>query len=171
MSSSVRGVGGTETMYRKHWRTLVHPELSGSRKAYLETLVVFLLLLVNYPETKVYLVCLFKIGLHAHDLREGLFCILEGAIAIVENADAIPQFGLLRVSIRRELYACRRVDKPLDHEDDIRLVDRPSRPVGDRPSSNSSVLFRTWSALFDGAKVVRELYLNCPIHRRCCYLA
>lgn len=36
--------------------------------SYLQTLVILLLLFVDYPETKVNLVCLFKIRLHPHHL-------------------------------------------------------------------------------------------------------
>lgn len=44
---------------------------------YLQTLLIFLLLLVDYAQAKIYLICLFKIGLHAHDLGEGLFRMFE----------------------------------------------------------------------------------------------
>ena len=61
----------------------------------LETLAVLLLLLVYYTQAEVDLVRLVEVGLHVHDLREGLFRMFEGAIAIVEDANAIPEFGLL----------------------------------------------------------------------------
>ena len=60
-----------------------------------KALIVLLLLLVDYTEAEVDFIGLVKIGLHMHDLREGFFSMLEGAIAIVENANAVPQFGFL----------------------------------------------------------------------------
>lgn len=65
-------------------------------RAYLETLLVLGLLLVNDAETEINLVGLFKVGLHAHDLGKGLLGQLEGAISIVEDADAVPQLGILK---------------------------------------------------------------------------
>jgi len=62
---------------------------------YVQTLVELLLLLIDYTEAEVDLVCLFEGRLHAHDLREGLFRMLQGSIAVVEYANAIPKFGLL----------------------------------------------------------------------------
>lgn len=50
---------------------------------YLEGLVVFLLLLVDYSESEVNLVGLVKIGLHLHDLREGLLCMVQRAITVI----------------------------------------------------------------------------------------
>lgn len=61
----------------------------------LEALVILLLLLVDYTQAKVDFICLVEIGLHLHDLRESLLGMLEGAIAIVEDANAIPEFGFL----------------------------------------------------------------------------
>lgn len=58
-------------------------------------MVEFLLLLVYYPKTEIDLVCLFKVGLHAHDLREGFFGMLERAIAVVQDTDSVPEFWLL----------------------------------------------------------------------------
>lgn len=63
----------------------------------LQTLIEFLLLLVNDAEAEINFVGLFKVGGHAHDLRESFFGMVERAIAVVENADSIPQFGLLSV--------------------------------------------------------------------------
>jgi hypothetical protein len=56
----------------------------------LETLRVFLLLLVDYTKAKVDFIGLFKVRLHAHNLRKGLFSMLQRAIAIIENANPIP---------------------------------------------------------------------------------
>jgi hypothetical protein len=46
-------------------------------------LLKLLLLLVYDAETEVDLVCLFKVRLHAHDLREGILGVVEGAIAVI----------------------------------------------------------------------------------------
>ena len=43
---------------------------------YLETLAEFLLLFVYYAETKVDLVCLFKVWLHTHNLRKGFLGVV-----------------------------------------------------------------------------------------------
>lgn len=64
-------------------------------KYYLQTLLVLLLLLVNYSKSKVYLICLFEVGFHSHHLGECFFGMLEGAIAVVENADSVPKFRFL----------------------------------------------------------------------------
>jgi hypothetical protein len=62
----------------------------------IQTLVELLLLLVYYAEAEVDLVCLLEVGLHSHDLRESLFGVLQRAIAIVQDANAVPQLRLLR---------------------------------------------------------------------------
>jgi hypothetical protein len=62
---------------------------------YLEALLVLRLLFVDYTETKIDLVGLLEIGLHTHDLREGFFGELKRPIAVVENTNAIPEFGIL----------------------------------------------------------------------------
>lgn len=49
----------------------------------LQTLIEFLLLFVYYAKAEIYLVGLLEIRLHAHDLRKGLLCVVERAIAIV----------------------------------------------------------------------------------------
>lgn len=53
--------------------------LARSRKAstYLQALRVLLLLLVDYPKTKVNFVGLVKVWLHEHHLRKGFFGVLE----------------------------------------------------------------------------------------------
>jgi hypothetical protein len=38
--------------------------------------MILLLLLVYDAKTEIDFVCLFEIGLHAHDLREGLLCMV-----------------------------------------------------------------------------------------------
>jgi len=50
---------------------------------YLERRSIFGLLLVDDAEPEVYLICLLKVGLHLHDLREGLFRVVKGAVTIV----------------------------------------------------------------------------------------
>jgi hypothetical protein len=65
--------------------------------AYLKTLLVLLLLLVNYAETKVDLIGLFEIRLHPHDLRKGLFGMFERPITIVQNSNTIPKLWFLDI--------------------------------------------------------------------------
>jgi len=82
-------------MYLKHWLRVrtVHADIFTC--TYIQTLVELLLLLVYYAEAKVDLVCLLEVGLHAHDLRESLFGMLQRAITIVQDANAVPQLRLL----------------------------------------------------------------------------
>ena len=65
--------------------------------AHLKTLGKLLLLLVDDAQPEVNFVGFLKVGLHSHDLGEGLLGMLERPIAIVENTDAVPQLGLLGV--------------------------------------------------------------------------
>ena len=62
---------------------------------YLQTLAELLLLLVDYAQTEVDFVGLLKVGLHAHDLRESFFRVLERAVAVVQNTNSVPKLGLL----------------------------------------------------------------------------
>lgn len=62
---------------------------------YLERLIVFLLLFVDDAKTEINLVCLIKVRLHFHDLRERVFGMVQRAIAVVEDANAVPQPGFL----------------------------------------------------------------------------
>lgn len=96
MSSSVNGRGGSLTMYLKHCDNQ-HPSCSSTQSilTYLQTGRELLLLLVNDAETEIDLVGLLKARLHAHHLRKRLFGVLERAVAIVQNADTIPELGLL----------------------------------------------------------------------------
>ena len=68
----------------------------GSGGTYLETLGILLLLLVYYSEAEVNLVGLFKIRLHLHYRREGLLGVLKRPVSVVQDADAVPELGLLR---------------------------------------------------------------------------
>jgi hypothetical protein len=65
-------------------------------ETYLKTLRILLLLLVYDSEAEVHLIRLFKFRRHAHNLREGLLSMIERTIAIIQNANAIPQFWLLK---------------------------------------------------------------------------
>ena len=62
---------------------------------YLETLVVFLLLLVDYTEAEVDFVGLLEIWLHLHDLREGLLGMIKRTISIIQDTYAVPKLGFL----------------------------------------------------------------------------
>lgn len=64
-------------MYLKHWVHVRRGHANVFANTYIQTLVELLLLLVYYAEAEVDLVCLLKIGLHAHDLRESLFGVLQ----------------------------------------------------------------------------------------------
>jgi hypothetical protein len=44
---------------------------------YFQTLLKLLLLLVDYTEPEIDLICLFEIGLHPHHLTESLFGVLK----------------------------------------------------------------------------------------------
>ena len=63
--------------------------------SYLKTLLVFLLLFINYTEPEIYLIGFFKVGLHSHNLRECFLGMFEGAITVVKYSDAVPEFGFL----------------------------------------------------------------------------
>lgn len=90
-------------------------------------------MLVYYTEAEVDLVRLLEVRLHAHDLRESLFCVLQGAIAVVEYAYAIPK---LRLLCRRQLHVHRlvREDIPLDLRGGRVLAGKQSKPAAGRPS-------------------------------------
>ena len=51
--------------------------------SYLKTLLILLLLLVNYAQAKINLIGFFKVGLHSHDLRKGLLGVFERSISII----------------------------------------------------------------------------------------
>jgi hypothetical protein len=107
---------------------------------YVQTLIELLLLFVNYAKAKVDFVGLLKIWLHAHDLRECLFGMLKGSIAIVENSNAIPKLGFLCiVSVLVEKNVEVR-SVPSGQTGGRVLVGKQSKPVASRPSSDSSDL-------------------------------
>ena len=66
---------------------------------YLKTLLVLLLLFVDYAETKVNLVGLLKIRLHPHDLRKGLFRMLQRPITIIQDSDTVPKLWFLIIRV------------------------------------------------------------------------
>lgn len=66
-----------------------------ARWTHIQTLVELLLLLIDYAEAEVDLVGLLKVGLHAHDLRKGLFGVLKRAISIIQDSNAIPELWFL----------------------------------------------------------------------------
>ena len=65
---------------------------------YLQALLELLLLLVDDAESEVNFIGLLEVRLHAHDLGEGFFSVLQRPISVIENAYAIPQFGFLNGS-------------------------------------------------------------------------
>jgi hypothetical protein len=56
---------------------------SALSKTYLKTLLVFLLLLVNYAKPEINFICLLEVGLHSHYLRECLLGVLKRSISII----------------------------------------------------------------------------------------
>ena len=54
-----------------------------------------MLLLVDDAEAEKDLVCLVKVLVHLEHRRERLLGIVEGAIAVVEDADAVPELRVL----------------------------------------------------------------------------
>lgn len=61
-----------------------------TRKAYLKTLLIFLLLFIDYAEAKVDFISLLKVGLHAHHLGESFFRVFKRSISIIEDTNSIP---------------------------------------------------------------------------------
>lgn len=96
MSSSLNGRGGSVTIYLKHCEAISQLAIPAAEgPTYLQALLELLLLLVYYAEAEVDLVGFLEARVHAHDLREGFFGVLERAIAIVQDADTIPELGFL----------------------------------------------------------------------------
>src|SRR2546423_6260492 len=75
-------------------RDVSEKPVTKARPTCLQALLKFLLLLVYYTESEVYLICLFEVGLHPHHLAESLFGMLKGAISIIEDANSVPKFRL-----------------------------------------------------------------------------
>lgn len=79
--------------------------------------------------------------MHAHDLREGFLGEIQRAISIVEDTNSIPELGLLFGGQTCASTCNRRsANVPWDLAGDIRPADRPSRLVGDHPSSDNNGL-------------------------------
>lgn len=101
-----------------------------------------LLLLIDYSESEVDLIGLFEIWLHPHDLGECFLGVLKRAISIVQDANAVPQLGLLDLvsSIDMEVDLG---DLPLGLGDSTGLVDMQCKPLEDCPSSDSNALWES----------------------------
>jgi hypothetical protein len=97
MSSSVRGRGGSVTIYLKHFdqELVKRPYSNFDMDTYLQTLIELLLLLVDYAQSEVDLIGLLEIRRHSHDLREGFFGVVKRTITIIKDADPVPQLGFL----------------------------------------------------------------------------
>ena len=54
-----------------------------NESAYLQTLLKLLLLFVDYAQSEVNLVGLFKVWLHSHDLRKGFLGVLKRAVPVI----------------------------------------------------------------------------------------
>jgi hypothetical protein len=63
--------------------------------AHLQALVQLALLLVYDTETEVDLVGLLELRVHSQHGAERLLRMLERVVALIQNADAIPQVGVL----------------------------------------------------------------------------
>ena len=74
------------------------PCVTTSENSYFERLAILLLLLIDYAKPEVYFVGLVEVRLHLHDLGEGLFGVVQRAVAVIQNAYAIPQSGFLLTS-------------------------------------------------------------------------
>ena len=59
-----------------------------------EGFVVFSLLLINDAEPEEDFICLVEVFVHLKDACEGFFGMVEGAIAVVEDAYSIPEFWI-----------------------------------------------------------------------------
>jgi hypothetical protein len=129
---------------------------------YVQTLVKFLLLFINYAETEVDFIRLLEVGLHAHDLRKRLFGVLEGAIAVIEDTYPVPKLGFLNIISfvgTRQLLG---TEIPLGQTDDKALAGKQSKPAVNRPSSSSNGLERS-----DHVHQARDTftYQDYPRHR------
>lgn len=69
---------------------------------HLEALLVFLLLLVDYAETEKDLVGLVKVLVHAQDTRKCFLGMFKRPITVVQDADAVPKFRVLKLFIECE---------------------------------------------------------------------
>jgi len=125
---------------------------------YFQALLKLLLLLVDDAKSEVNLIGLFKVWLHAHDLREGLFGVLQGAIAVVQNANAIPEFGFLQrlVPGQAKVFS----DEPLGLVNSIEPVGMLYTPPADCPSLGSSGLVEVSDSFPTEAD---GIYQDCPM--------
>lgn len=64
-------------------------------ESYFKRLRILGLLLINYTQPEVDLVCLFKFRLDVHDLGESLLGVVVATISVVENTDSVPEHGIL----------------------------------------------------------------------------
>lgn len=72
--------------------------------AYLQALLEFRLLLVDYAQSEIDLVGFLEVWLHAHDLGERLFCVFQRAISVIQNPNAVPQLGFLELALVVVVY-------------------------------------------------------------------
>ena len=59
-------------------------------------MLVFALLLIDNSETKVDFIALLEFWVHFQNRSEGFFSMLKGTVSVIENANSIPQVGVLQ---------------------------------------------------------------------------
>ena len=117
-----------------YWKHFLNGQLDGcrshSKTAHLKTLLVLLLLFVDYAKPEVDLVGLLKVRRHLHHLREGLLGVFQRSVAIIQNAYSIPKLRFLSCNERqiRRIYSR---SLPWDLEDDRGLADTRHRHPAD----------------------------------------
>lgn len=105
-----------------------------------QALVIFVLLFVDDSETKVNFVSLVKVWCHAHHLGEGFFSVLQTAVSIIQNTDAIPKLRFLGMMSVCMLPVTNVRDSPLDHGGCKGRTGRRNKLFAARPSLDNSGL-------------------------------
>lgn len=136
-----RGRGVREDVSEALGTVSGHGHPGSNTATYLETLLVLLLLLVDYAKPEVDLICLFKGRRHEHDLRERLLGMLQRSVPVIQDPDPVPELWLLggpHVSSVPRHYTGE--NSPLDPAYDKGPAGRPNTPVASRRPSDSSDL-------------------------------
>jgi hypothetical protein len=91
VSETLYGEGGDVSERQRAHRTPPRR----TKCAYFEALLKLLLLLVDDAESEVDFVGLLELGVHLENRGEGLLGVIERPIAVVQDADAVPQVRVL----------------------------------------------------------------------------